>query len=188
MSYKTFPGQLLCVVEPTHGMSIGDIVEVRDKNWFDDPWAYSDDDIICIKHESGYSFHKSRFLPISKKLKDKIQSILSKNAKPSITEEIIVYSQIIEIQEEHVILKCLVDKEEKVFQKRKFNKKHLEGFLDLKEGELVEIRIVIITHGEKKITYCKADKEQAGMYFERKFFFPDKPDPIFLEPLPKEDN
>ena len=63
---------------------------------------------------------------------------------------------IIEVNNDYVILNCLIDEEKKKFQRRKFDLDPLKGKFDLVVGEGLYI-IIETKSGERKTTYIKDD-------------------------------
>lgn len=92
-----------------------------------------------------------------------------------------IYAQILDVTPKQVILNCLLDKEQKIFQTRKFDKIPFENTVDLTLDKFVEIKIYT-RPGERKFTYKNivADAELKEIFepedlthlFDSSFFTP----------------
>ena len=59
----------------------------------------------------------------------------------SITDVVVFDGEIIEIDDDSVIVDCLIDKEHKKFQLRRFDRRPLESIVNLAEGNYLTITI-----------------------------------------------
>lgn len=79
----------------------------------------------------------------------------------------IIYAKILEITEQNILLKCLINEQERAFQIRKFD---IEPFIDavtLELNNFVEITVQTSV-GERKINYKNATRNDLPAIFERK--------------------
>jgi hypothetical protein len=79
----------------------------------------------------------------------------------------IIYAKILEITERNVLLKCLINEQDKTFQIRKFDIEPLIGAVTLQINNFVEITVQTSV-GERKINYKNATRNDLPAIFERK--------------------
>ena len=90
-------------------------------------------------------------------------------SEPSFKSEIILHAKVLEILNGSIITKCLIDKKEKVFQKRQFDIEPLRE-LKLKVNDILEIRIQTKV-GERTFKYQKTSNLEIEKSFETKDYF-----------------
>ncbi len=98
-----------------------------------------------------------------------------------------VYSRVIEITEHFVVGSCLINENERKFQRRRYNKEVLSE-LNLKEGDIIEIT-VYTKPGEIKSTYKKNTTPEVLGKFERtrKDYFKGLENSLLFQPLASEE-
>jgi hypothetical protein len=103
-------------------------------------------------------------------------------ADPFSREEV-VKAQIVEITEEKVSLRCLIESDERQFQIRKFDREPFEGVVPMEIGTFVEISIYT-KPGERKFIYRHIDGESIEKLFETENIFEEFVDSPMFKPLP----
>ena len=91
-------------------------------------------------------------------------------------------AQIIEIEEDQVIMRCLLDEEEMIFEDRYFDISPLLGLGDIKTGQFYEVRIYI-SPGEKKLVFNKANEVFSEFFNEPIDYLQDLSDDSIFQPL-----
>lgn len=94
----------------------------------------------------------------------------------------IIYGQILEIDKNSVILRCLVDEDEGLFQKRRFDRQFFEGAVNLVINQLVEVK-VYIRQGEVKFTFANSNRQNLAEKFAPKDYFSEFEGSILFQPL-----
>jgi len=113
-----------------------------------------------------------------------IEHIVKKNYtpqdRPKSTDHI--PAQILEVEEKHVLLNCLLDPEARQFQIRRFDLEPIEDAVSLKKNQLIIVEIK--TYIGKRIFSFKDNKDPKWEpYFERKMYFDGTEDySAFLNP------
>ncbi|GAB3879683.1 hypothetical protein GCM10028824_43540 [Hymenobacter segetis] len=97
---------------------------------------------------------------------------------PSTTESF--YGQIIEVKKQSVLVDCLVNEEEKKFQRRRFDLEPLEGAVTLEEGGYMFIR-VITKPGSKVFEFSNTKSDKLATLFSKEGYFDDVDESIFKE-------
>lgn len=94
----------------------------------------------------------------------------------------LIPSQILEVQEDHVLLNCLLDPEARQFQIRRFDLEPIEDAVTLKKNQLIIVEIK--TYVGKRVFSFKDNKDAKWEpYFERKKYFDGSKDySAFLNP------
>ncbi|RAK62417.1 hypothetical protein [Hymenobacter edaphi] len=95
---------------------------------------------------------------------------------PSTTESF--YGQIIEIRKQSVLIDCLVDENEKKFQRRRFDLEPLDGAVTLEEGGFIFIRI-ITKPGSKTFEFSNTKSEKLATLFTKEGLFDESDENIF---------
>jgi len=97
-------------------------------------------------------------------------------------------AQILEVEEKHVLLNCLLDPEERQFQVRRFDLEPIEEAVTLEKNQLIIVEIK--TYVGKRIFSFKDNKDPKWEpYFERKMYFQNTEDySDVLNPPKDEDN
>lgn len=95
----------------------------------------------------------------------------------------VVYGQILEIDEETVILCCLIDEDEKHFQRRRFDRQFFEGKVNLAINQFVEMKI-FTKPGEVKFTFANTNRQDLNEKFTPKDYFSQFEGTVLFQPLP----
>lgn len=96
----------------------------------------------------------------------------------------VVYGQILEIDKDSVILRCLVDEDGNLFQKRRFDRQFFEKAVNLAINQLVEVK-VYIRQGEVKFTFANSNRQDLTEKFAPKDYFSEFEGSILFQPLPQ---
>lgn len=98
-----------------------------------------------------------------------------------------IKAKVLEISNDNIILKCLINEEEKIFQKRIFDIEPFTG-LKINQNDYIDISILTKT-GERKFSYTKNSKGYSDIFDEKENFFKglDKID-FFKPSTSNEDN
>ena len=95
----------------------------------------------------------------------------------------VIYGQIIEIDTDKIILRCLIDEDEKLFQKRSFNRQLLEGAVNLSINQFVEMKIFTLSGG-LTFLFSNANQEDLADKFTPKDYFSQFTHSALFQPLP----
>lgn len=95
---------------------------------------------------------------------------------PSTTESF--YGQIIDVKAHSVLVDCLVDEEQRKFQRRRFDRQPLEGAVNLEEGGYIFIRI-INKSGSKTFEFSNTKSEKLATLFSKDGLLDDIDENIF---------
>ncbi|TAE19151.1 MAG: hypothetical protein EAZ95_02505 [Bacteroidetes bacterium] len=79
----------------------------------------------------------------------------------------VIFGKILEVTEDKVLVKCLINEEDRTFQMRKFDIEPFEGAVTLEVNQFVEITIQTGV-GERRFTYKNASRKDLPTIFERK--------------------
>lgn len=109
-------------------------------------------------------------------------SHISTQNQPSISSQTI-YGQIIEVDNHTVTLRCLIDEDERLFQKRSFDRMILEGAVNLTINQFVEMKISI-GHGEVRFSFSNASKPDLKEQFAPKDYFSQFAGSSLFQPIP----
>lgn len=74
------------------------------------------------------------------------------------------YGEIIEIEEEYVLINCLLDKDKLLFQVRRFDKEPFDGYIDLKVGNYLSV--TCITKPGSRYFEFNNELQDLGKYFK----------------------
>ncbi len=110
------------------------------------------------------------------------KKIIKSKAQSALSQQII-YGQILEIDKDSVILRCLVDEDERLFQKRRFDRQFFEGAVNLVINQLVEVK-VYIRQGEVKFTFANSNRQDLTEKFKPKDYFSKYAGSVLFQPLP----
>jgi hypothetical protein len=98
-----------------------------------------------------------------------------------------LWGKIMEVTQNKVIVKCLVDVDNKVFQIRKFDITPFQGTVNLKINQYIEIKIYTRS-GERKFTYRNANSEKLHQLFEPVNYFEGVENSSFFKPTNNSQN
>jgi hypothetical protein len=79
------------------------------------------------------------------------------------------YGEIIEVDEEVILINCLLDKEKRIFQVRRFDKGPFENYIDLKVGSYILIKS--ITKPGNRIFEFHNELQDLSKYFKKEDYF-----------------
>lgn len=114
------------------------------------------------------------------KTRAKSNAVNRKNAQEYTREEVII-GKILELTDDKVVLKCLVDKENKIFQIRSFDKLPFEGAVTLAINQFVEIKI-LTRSGERRFLYKNTFGKNLNTYFTPPNIFEGLENSTFFKP------
>ncbi len=97
-----------------------------------------------------------------------------------------IKAKVLEISNEKFILKCLINENEKIFQKRIFDKEPFQG-LNINENDYIDIEIQTKT-GERKFIYKRSIIEYSDIFDEKEDFFKGLDNIDFFKPLSADEN
>lgn len=98
----------------------------------------------------------------------------------------IIHAQVLEVEEEDVLLNCLIDEEKRIFQLRKFDREPLNDEVNLSINSVITITIETYK-GRRVFLFENAESGIAPLFVRKKYF--DKEDEdisAFLNPKAKE--
>ena len=94
----------------------------------------------------------------------------------------VIYGQILEIDADAVILRCLIDETEGVFQKRRFARQFFEKTVNLAINQLVEVKIFTI-RGGVAFRFANAKRKDLTEKFTPKDYFSQFAGTALFQPL-----
>jgi hypothetical protein len=81
----------------------------------------------------------------------------------SVTDVIMFDGEIVDIEEDSIIVDCLMDKQEKKFQLRRFDRRPIEGVTDLSKGKYLTITVTT-KPGSTLFEFSKAVGDLSGLF------------------------
>jgi hypothetical protein len=137
-----------------------------------------DEEQSYLKNELDFDF-------INKK--NKMSSWVYETSKP-LKDNIIqwatvkaIWGEIMEITDNKVIVKCLVDEGNRIFQIRKFDITPFRGTVNLEISQYIQIKIYTRS-GERKFTYRNANNDKLYSIFEPIDYFEGLENSSFFKP------
>ena len=102
--------------------------------------------------------------------------------KPVSVSPQVIYGQILEIDADAVILRCLIDETEGLFQKRRFARQFFEKTVNLAINQFVEVKIFTI-RGGVAFKFANAKREDLAEKFTPKDYFSQFAGTALFQPL-----
>lgn len=97
-----------------------------------------------------------------------------------------IIGKILDVDDLKVTVKCLIDRESKLFQVKRFDKQPFVDAVNLEINQFIEINI-FTRPGERKFTYQNYNKKDLISLFEPKNYFEDIDESQLFDPLPLTD-
>ena len=102
--------------------------------------------------------------------------------KPVSVSPQVIYGQILEIDADAVILRCLIDETEGLFQKRRFARQFFEKTVNLAINQFVEVKIFTI-RGGVAFKFANAKRKDLAEKFTPKDYFSQFAGTVLFQPL-----
>lgn len=89
------------------------------------------------------------------------------------------YGEIVEVEQDFVLINCLLDQERKIFQVRRFDKTPFEGYINIKVGNFISIRS--ITKPGSRLFEFNNEPQDLSHYFKKPNYFEGLEDSKFFK-------
>ena len=150
---------------------------IREKNKISQNEVIFEDRIIFKPSEESVNKNfynvENYYRPPSAEFKRKILEYLEDKKRQIETKCIDSFrAQLVEINEDNVVLKCLMDEEKGIFENRYFDKSPFTGLGNLVTGQFYIVKIYV-SPGEKRIVFIKTTEKYSEFYTEPIDYFED---------------